>query len=173
MTASTGILAGISLGINRADLRSEYRLSWSVTGTGILSALILYGIFWVGGHFLRAVFPGSGELISAVYATKAAVPPWVIALLLIFVIGPAEEIFWRGLVQKHLMAATSPGFGLLAGALIYTLVHLWAKNGVLLLAAFVCGLAWGWQYMKNRTLTGVIISHVLWDVAVFIIAPLH
>ena len=63
-------------------------------------------------------------------------------------------------------------FGLILGAVLYALVHLWAKNGVLILAAFVCGLVWGRQYLKNGSLIGVIVSHVLWDITVFIVAPL-
>jgi len=172
MGVSAAVLAGYSLWINRADLHLDYRFSRRFVGFGILSAVFLYGIFWIGSHLLQHLVPSSRELIGAVYTTKSALPAWVIVLLLAFVIGPAEEIFWRGLVQKYLVAATNQQFGLILGAVLYALVHLWAKNGVLMLAAFVCGLVWGRQYLKSGSLIGVIVSHVLWDIAVFIVVPL-
>lgn len=172
MAVSAAVLAGYSLWINRADLHFDYHFSWRFVGNGIMSALFLYGIFWVGGYVLPHLLPSSRELIGAVYATKSALPAWTIVFLLALVIGPAEEIFWRGLVQKRLVAVTSPQFGLILGAVLYALVHLWAKNVVLILAALICGLVWGWQYLKSGSLIGVILSHVLWDIAVFIVAPL-
>ena len=172
LSISAASLMMYSLWFNRRELPQLFDASWRVLASGVGSAAILYGIFWVGGVLLRAVFSGSGHMIGAVYATKAALPTWGIALLLIFLIGPAEEIFWRGFVQDRLVGAMSPAFGVPLASVVYALVHLWSGNPVLVLAAFVCGLVWGRQYLKNGTLTGVIVSHVLWDVAVFVVAPL-
>lgn len=172
MTAAAVVLSGFSLWVNRADLSLDLCFSLRHAGYGILSAVLLYAVFWLGGELLRGVIPASGDMIAAVYAVRTALPEWAICLLLVFIIAPAEEIFWRGLVQKRLVALTNPRFGLIAGALIYALVHLWAKNGVLLPAAFICGIIWGWQYQRSGSLAGPIISHALWDAAVFIFIPL-
>jgi membrane protease YdiL (CAAX protease family) len=172
MTAAAVVLSGFSLWINRAVLPRDLCVSLRHAGFGILSAVLLYAVFWVGGELLRRVIPVSGNMIAAVYAVRTALPEWSICLLLVFIIAPAEEIFWRGLVQKRLAALTNPHFGLIVGALIYALVHLWAKNGVLLPAAFVCGIIWGWHYHRSGSLAGPIISHALWDATVFIFIPL-
>jgi len=172
MTSAGVVLSGFSLWFNRRDLRADYCFTFANVGLGVAVAIALYAVFWAGGLFLGILFPGSRELIGSVYATKTALPEWTIALLLVCIIGPAEEIFWRGLVQKHLITATNSNVGLILAALIYALVHLWAKNGVLVLAAFVCGLIWGWLYLQRGSLIPVIVSHALWDVAIFIIAPL-
>ncbi len=172
ITIATAVLSGFSLWVNRADLRRDLFFSLRHLTHGVLTAALLYAIFWLGGNLLPYVIPSSETMITAVYASRAALPGWVISLLLIFIIAPAEEIFWRGLVQKYLSALTSPRFGIIVGAMIYALVHLWANNGVLVLAAFVCGIIWGWQYHKSGSLAGPIISHIIWDMAVFIFAPL-
>ncbi len=172
MTAAAVVLSSFSLWYNRGALVHDYRVSLRHLGAGLLSAVLLYLIFWFGGELLQLLFPASGEKIGAVYATKSQLPHWLIAVLLVGIIAPAEEIFWRGFIQKRLVAATSPRFGLLLATSIYTLVHLWAGNPVLLLAAFVCGLIWGWLYQRSGSLSGPIFSHVLWDVSIFILLPL-
>ncbi len=172
MTIAGVCLSALSLWVNRGELRREFRFSAHDILLGLLSAVFLYLIFYLGGIVLRTISPVSGDYIGAVYNTKAALPTWAITLLLIIIIAPAEEIFWRGLVQKYFIRATCPNVGLVFGAAIYALVHLWAGNPVLVLAAFVCGLVWGWQYRQNGSLVGVILSHAIWDVAVFIVIPL-
>jgi len=124
MTAAGVILSGFSLWFNRRDVRADYHFTFADVALGVAVAVVLYAVFWAGGLLLGILFPGSREMIGSVYATKTALPEWTIALLLVCIIGPAEEIFWRGRVQKHLIAATNSNVGLILAALIYALVHL-------------------------------------------------
>jgi membrane protease YdiL (CAAX protease family) len=172
ISIATAFLSSFALWINRTSLAEDFSLTRRDVGWGVVSAGVLYAVFWLGGAVLRAILPESGSMISAVYATRSALPLWALALLFICVIAPAEEIFWRGLIQKHLVRLSGPRFGVFAAALIYALVHLWANNAVLLLAAFVCGLAWGWLYQYSKSLSGPIFSHMLWDLTIFVLAPL-
>jgi len=172
MTVSAALLSGLSLWSNRAELPREYRFIWGHVGRGLLSAALLYFFFWAGGQMMRSVYPASGKEITVVYAAKNQLPASVIGLLLFFVIAPAEEIFWRGLIQKRLVTLTSSSFGIILGALIYALVHAWAGNAILVLAAFCCGLAWGWQYHTSRSLIAPIVSHIVWDLTIFLLLPL-
>ncbi|MFN3270639.1 MAG: lysostaphin resistance A-like protein, partial [Candidatus Kapaibacteriota bacterium] len=95
-------------------------------------------------------------------------------LLLLFVIGPAEEIFWRGFIFTKLNEIRNkPYVNLFWATLLYTFVHIWALNLMLLIAAFVCGLFWGYLFLRNKSLVPVIISHSLWDFAVFVLFPLN
>jgi membrane protease YdiL (CAAX protease family) len=43
---------------------------------------------------------------------------------------------------------------------------------MLIMAALVCGAFWGLLYMLNKNLLTVLVSHALWDVAVFILFPI-
>ena len=139
---------------------------------GIISAVLLYGVFAVGGWMLRLIFPAAGTEISSVYAYRGSASPWRIGLLMALVIGPGEEFFWRGMVQHHLVNRYGSTIGVMAGALVYTLVHLPTANPVLLLAALTCGLFWGILYDRTRSLPLVAISHTAWDILVFLLLPL-
>ena len=99
--------------------------------------------------------------------------PWLLSILLLFIIGPAEEIFWRGYVQKTLSERWNPNWGFLVTTLIYSLVHLPKMNFMLIMAAAVAGFFWGlaYRFFPNR-LGALIISHALWDCAVFIWLPI-
>jgi uncharacterized protein len=139
---------------------------------GIVSAAILYGVFWAGKIATAAVFPQSPAQVSAVYSTASQAPAWLIAGLLLFLIGPAEEIFWRGFVQERCVSYLRPAAGFCVAVAVYTLVHVWSFNPMLLVAVMVCGICWGWMYMRYRSLWPGIISHGFWDVLVFVFFPL-
>ncbi|MDR2016841.1 MAG: CPBP family intramembrane metalloprotease, partial [Burkholderiales bacterium] len=85
-----------------------------------------------------------------------------------------ETIFWQGFVQRNLMTRWGDLTGFAVTTLIYSLVHLWSFNVMLLMAAAVCGIFWGGLYMllKPRNLWPLLISHAVWDVMVFILFPI-
>ncbi|MDK2821805.1 MAG: protease family protein [Clostridia bacterium] len=138
---------------------------------GLATAVILYLVFWVGNIVSRWLFSFAGEQIAGVYGNKAQAPAYLITLMIVFVIGPAEEIFWRGFIQGRFMEKWGEWTGLLAGAVAYTFVHIWSGNLILMLAALICGLFWGWLYKQTGSLVPGIISHVVWDVVIFILFP--
>ncbi|OPZ01127.1 MAG: CAAX amino terminal protease self- immunity [Bacteroidetes bacterium ADurb.BinA395] len=98
--------------------------------------------------------------------------PLLLSLLLIFLIGPAEEIFWRGYVQRMLEPKFGSWVALIVTTLIYTLVHIWSFNFMLIMSAMVCGAFWGLLYKYNKNLVTLIVSHAVWDVSVFILFPI-
>jgi uncharacterized protein len=140
---------------------------------GILSAVLLYAIFWIGREASIALFPFASREIGNVYVTKAELNPAVIGLRLFFVMGPAEEIYWRGFVQETLSNRFGPITGLCATSAVYALVHIFAFNFMLFVAAAVCGLFWGLLYLREGSLIPVILSHALWDVMTFVLFPFN
>lgn len=171
MTAATGVLAGLAIWFQRQRLRElfTFRPIWLLVGAA--SAAVLYGVFVAGRFMSERLFDFAKPEISDVYTIGESAPAWVIAVLLVLWIGPAEEIFWRGFIQDRLMTAWGrwPGFILAAG--LYTAVHVWAFNGMLLVAALVCGVFWGWMMMRFKSLWPGLISHALWDVTIFVLLP--
>ena len=96
-----------------------------------------------------------------------------IAVLMIFIIGPGEELFWRGFLQRSLQNKIGNNLGFILATSIYTLVHLGSGNVMLVLAAGVCGLFWGYLYLRYGSITLNIVSHTLWDVTVFLWLPFN
>ena len=149
---------------------------------GIALAFLLWGVFWVGDKASAFLFDFARPQVDNVYAMKEGLPGWLIALLLLLLIGPAEELFWRGYVQRTLEqvfftseenSARSRNIAFALTAVIYALVHIWSFNFMLIMAALVAGLVWGLCYRLNpKMLPALIVSHAVWDALVFIILPI-
>ena len=139
---------------------------------GIAIAVSLWLIFYAGNVLSQLLFSFSRAQVNLIYNIKGDVSPTLLALLLLFVIGPAEEIFWRGYVQRTLTKFRSPFVAFLLTTACYTAVHLPSGNFMLIMAALVCGIVWGGLYwlMPNQ-LRAIIISHALWDAAAFVWFP--
>ena len=104
--------------------------------------------------------------VDLIYGMKIGNNPTVIAALLLFIICPAEEFFWKGLVQRKLSARWNPNVGFLVATAIYTLVHLPSLNFILIMAAMVCSVAWGGLYrLFPKHFPAIVISCALWDAA--------
>jgi len=174
MAAAAGGLATVALILNRGRLGALFgwKTSWIVWGVG--SALALYLVFWLGDFFARLFFDFAPAQIGGIYGLRAGESPIKIGLLLFFVIGPAEEIYWRGFLQGSLQRQLPSRLaGWAAAALIYAFVHIWALNFILFMAALLCGLFWGLLFYWTRNLWPGIISHAVWDVLVFLILPIN
>ena len=179
MSASAVILATLALSFTpdrKALTKIEKPLMQFVAG--VLIACVLWGIFWIGDKLSAMMFDFARPEVDAVYSMKEGQSPLLIAALLILLIGPAEELFWRGYVQRSLSALLDGHkAGRLAAfvltAIIYALVHIWSLNFMLIMAALVAGAVWGFIYfLCPKALPALIISHALWDALVFVIMPI-
>ena len=179
LSFSTSLLGTIALTQARSLLRRE-ELSLKNFLLGFLMAGLLYAIFWLGNQFLilvSALFPSllpdpSGN-IGSVYANLGSLPPALVGALLFFPIGFGEEIFWRGFVQRRFAETWNPAAGFILALLLSTGVHLPTGNLVLILAAFTCGAFWGGLYWLTGSFLPVLISHMLWDPAIFVVWPIR
>jgi len=158
------------LGLLREDARTRPLRKIAL---GVLSAAVLYGVFYIGGMLVRRFLPMGGESVGAVYALKAGAPTLRIGLLLLLVIGPGEELFWRGYLQRTWQKKLGNASALPLAVAAYTAVHIASGNPVLVLAAAVCGLFWGVLYQRSGSVLLVAVCHTLWDLAVFLLFPLN
>ena len=138
-----------------------------------MSAVLLYLLFFIGNYLSRRWFNFAGSGIEGVYNFKGNAAGFRIALLMLLVIGPGEELFWRGYLQRKLSLKTGKWVGLLLALILYTSVHIFTGNIILVLAAFICGLFWGWMYLKYNSMVINIVSHTVWDIVVFLLLPFN
>lgn len=140
---------------------------------GLVLAFALWDIFWIGDALSQLLFSFARGQVDNVYAMKDGTNPVLIALLLLFLIGPAEEFFWRGYVQKTLSECFGADIALVVTTLTYGLIHIWSFNFMLVMAALVAGAVWGLVYrIKPSLLPAIIISHAIWDALVFVLLPI-
>ena len=170
ISISAVILAGLSLALQDST-HLRFTVSWRNICIGIISAVILYLIFWLGKTVSTAILPFAGDQVGQIYGKGEGTSTWIIALLLFFVTGPCEEIYWRGFLQHHL----TKRFGGLAGWIlasgIYASVHIWSGNFMLVGAAGVAGAFWGAMYWWFEDISPVIISHAIWSTFIFAVMP--
>jgi hypothetical protein len=139
---------------------------------GIISAIVLYFVFYAGNIISGYLFPFKDAQISSVYSNKSQGNSLLIGTLLLFIIGPGEEIYWRGFIQSTLMKKFGENKGYIFATLLYAGVHIITFNFMLVIAALVCGTYWGWIYKNEKSLVPIIISHAIWDFTVFVLFPL-
>ncbi len=140
---------------------------------GIAIAVALWSIFWIGDKLSQLLFNFARPQVDLIYGMKEGESTWLLTALMLFLIGPAEEIFWRGYIQKKFSQYWNPNIGFIVTTAIYALVHAGSCNFMLTMAALVAGFVWGALYrLFPEKFGAIIISHALWDVAVFIWFPI-
>jgi membrane protease YdiL (CAAX protease family) len=147
------------------------RLRWWHVAVGWLSAAVLYLTFRFGDRFARRMVPGGDEQIRQIYALRSLRPQREIAARLATIVGPAEELFWRGLVQSALMRRYGRWRGAALAAMAYGGVHVVTGNFTLFGAAGVAGAHWCALYALGAPLGVLVVSHVTWDVWIFLVQP--
>ena len=146
---------------------------WRKLLTGLASATVLYGVFWMGNIISPFIIPGARDGIDGVYQFKNSASVTRIFWSMILLIGPGEELIWRGFLQRHLGGRFGEFKGFLLATAFYTGIHVFSGNIMLTGAALVCGLFWGFLYFRYRSMLINTISHTVWDVAVFLLFPFH
>ena len=161
MTATGLVLGGLALAADRDTRR--VRMGPSEITLGLATAAGLYGIFRVGDTVAREVMPRGGQEIGDIYALRSLPPKEELAARLALVIGPAEELFWRGFVQRRT--------GYLTGTALYGGAHIVTENATLIGAATIAGAYWGLLRAIGMPLGALVVSHVAWDIWIFLVAP--
>ena len=172
MTASACTLSLLATLFNKGWWK-EVHLTPANIALGVVIAVALWSVFWVGDKLSQLMFNFARPQVDLIYGMKDGESAWLLTALMLFLIGPAEEIFWRGYVQKQLSLRWNPNMGFIVTTAVYALVHAGSCNFMLTMAALVAGFFWGLLYrLFPERFAAIITSHALWDVAVFIWFPI-
>lgn len=98
------------------------------------------------------------------------VPTMTLLLVLIpvflLIVGPAEELLFRGVIQKYLREVFSPRGAIVGAGLLFGSIHVFALVGstnlgtvVSLVIITVVGLALGWLYERTGSLPAAMLAH--------------
>lgn len=166
----TGLGLG-SLALAGSGRARGARIRWWHVPLGLLSAGVLYVTFQVGDRFARRFVPSGDREIREIYDLRTLRPKAEIATRLATIVGPAEELFWRGLIQAALMRRYGRWTGAVLATMAYGGVHVVSGNFTLMGAAGVAGAHWSALYAAGVPLGALIVSHVAWDVWIFLVQP--
>lgn len=149
------------------------KFNWKNILLGVGIAVVLWGVFWVGDKLSQMMFSFARPQVDSIYGIKGTESAVKLSLLLLLLIGPAEEIFWRRFAQQKMSERFGQNMGFVLATLCYTVVHISSLNFMLIMAAMVCGIIWGGLYrLMPERFESILISHALWDAAVFIWFPI-
>ncbi len=171
ITISASLLAALSILIN-PHRKEQLRIDARSVLIGLASAAILYAIFWAGREISSLIFSFAPHQIGGIYAKGKGAHMGIVFLVLFFITGPSEEIYWRGYLQDTLMKRFGGCTGWLFATALYAGVHIWSFNFMLIGAAAVAGAFWGFMYWRLGNLVPVIVSHSIWSAFIFAVLPL-
>jgi uncharacterized protein len=169
MTATGLALGGLAL-TTEPDLRRT-RLRAGDVAAGLASAAGLYVVFLVGDKAVRRLLPAGGEQIGDIYALQHLRPRAELVARLTLVIAPAEELFWRGFVNRRLARRLGRWPGAALGAAAYGGAHVATGNFTLFGAAGVAGAYWSALAAAGMPMGALVVSHTAWDLWTFLVRP--
>lgn len=139
---------------------------------GAFSGILLFGIFWVGNSLIELLNLPFSKEISKLYGRYSPSMLWHYIVLILIAV-PGEEVFWRGFVQKRVLKLTSIPAGIFLSSILYASVHLYSTHWILAFAAFIAGIYWGILYLWKKSMPLVIVSHLVFDLLLFLIFPFY
>lgn len=169
MTTTAVLLGSTSLLGSGRLRRTTVRPRDLALGTVIAGGL--YGVFAIGDRAARALMPSGDQDIGAIYQLRQLRPPGELALRLALIIAPAEELFWRGLLQQALTTRFGRARGAALAAGLYGGAHLCTGNLTLVGAATVAGGGWSGLAAGGVPMPALALSHAIWDVWIFLVRP--
>ena len=169
MSTTGAILGTLAIAGDQSLQRPKLRARDVALGLGIAAGL--YGIFQVGDRMARKILPSGDKNIGDIYELRELRPKDEIALRLAAVVGPAEELFWRGLLQRSLARRWGRWPAVAGATAAYGGAHLVTENPALIGAATVAGAYWSALALLGAPMAALIVSHVVWDIWIFLLAP--
>ena len=139
---------------------------------GMISGVILYTFFFCSYVSIKSWFPFLIPYIDELYEVVGPTQVWHY-FLLIFIIIPGEEFFWRGFVQNKLSIYLSSAWSkVIVASGLYGLAHIWTGNLMLIAAALTGGLFWGFLLYWKKNIGIVLMSHYIFNLFLLILFPL-
>ncbi|WP_066317750.1 CPBP family intramembrane glutamic endopeptidase [Bacillus sp. FJAT-29814] len=163
------ILALIAFSKFQGDVDDEASFSQYIL-VGVISGLLIYFIFWLGIKGFELLNIPFQKDLNRLYKWFAPHLFWQY-IALILVAAPGEELFWRGFIQKRLMNYFKPAISIALASILYATVHIYSGSWLLMLAALLSGIAWGMLYYWKKSMPMAIVSHIIFDIMIFMIAP--
>ncbi len=142
---------------------------------GVASGVVLYMVFFVGSIGITVfhpfgIVPGNESSIYLLIASPSN-PIYLQVAVLVFDSAGYESFFRGGLqtrLQTRLGAGAAPAVAALDAA-----VHVLTFNPLWIATTFIADLSWGLTFHYSKSLAAPFVSHLLWDLAIFVVFPIR
>jgi membrane protease YdiL (CAAX protease family) len=163
-----GVLALISLLTERVNGPGDLAV-WPAVLVGVGAGVALY-LATAAFMAFAGGWPPLREGAEEVYGRREGLSTPAVVALAAGVVAPAEEVFWRGLVQGVLAAATTPLLGAVLGWAGYVAVNAVSGSIPIVLGAAVGGAVWAALAWATGGVLASVACHAVWT-ALMIVRP--
>jgi membrane protease YdiL (CAAX protease family) len=95
------------------------------------------------------------------------------SIILIISTGLAEEILFRGIIQKNAESVFGAIYGLLYTSLLFTALHIGWTSIYDLIFVFLVAMFYGYVFQKTKSLFGITLSHGISNTFLFLVMPFY
>lgn len=95
------------------------------------------------------------------------------SVILIISTGLAEEVLFRGIIQKNAETVFGAFIGLLYTSLLFTALHIGWESIYDLIFVFLVAMFYGYSFQKTKSLFGITLSHGISNTFLFLIVPFY
>lgn len=145
--------------------------TWEFLIFGVGYGTLTYGIIATGFRLFTLFTDQTSISVENFLRDFGPITVWHY-LLLMLIIAPGEELFWRGFVQQKLKAYMSPFFAVITASLLFGLSLAFSGFWLGVLAACFSGIIWGLLYEWKRSMPLIIIAHITMTILLFLVLPL-
>lgn len=145
--------------------------AWGLVA-GVTMGAFLFRTVTVYGSLAVGFNPSPPAIVGVDLPTETMLLVMIVASVL--VVGPSEELLFRGVIQPYLRERLSPSAAIVGAAGLFAATHLLGlitATGVSALVplgiAFVVALGFGWLYERTGTLVAPIVAHVGYNVLIY------
>lgn len=134
---------------------------------GNIPVQIIIGLSGLVLGFIEYLILKPAPLIS----TFSIVPLITAAIILTISTGFAEELLFRGILQRNAENVFGSAFGLLYASLLFTCLHIGWHSFLDLAFVFGVAMFYGYVFQKTRSIVGITLSHGLSNSILFLVMP--
>jgi len=146
--------------------------TWEYLVFGIGYGTLTYGLIATAYRFFSLFTDKATVSVEQFLNDFGPISVWHYMLLILIII-PGEELFWRGFIQQKLKAYMSPFFAVLTSSLLFGLSMSFSGFWLGVLAAITSGLLWGLLYEWKKSMPLIIIAHITMTILLFLVLPLN
>ena len=143
------------VGMFMGDYRDNYRVQFLIAITGFFTVIIEFFI-------LRP------DPLIAQFTPALLIGGFIVLLLST---GLAEELLFRGILQKNTMKLIGPAWGLLYTSLIFTTMHIGWIYFADLVFVFSVAMFYGFCLIKTKSIVGITMAHGISNSMLFLVMP--
>jgi membrane protease YdiL (CAAX protease family) len=152
--------------------RELFRPSLKSITIGLLSAAALYFVFLGGSVALKDFHVLNSQSNEASIYSLIASGSISIQIVVLLLDALGFESYFRGNLVNYFHFRVG-NFAPFLVALVDALIHATTLNPVFVITTFIADSVWGAVYFFTKDLSSSFVSHLIWDLAIFIIFPIR